>query len=552
MNCPKPSLLLVLLHLLFPSWAHAITLPQDPPAVSSYSPIGPVWKVSDAFGPRYPPSAASSRFHAGLDLNQDSGNNDLGVMLKAREGGDIDSIQYAGIRSITISGASGDLSYLHIFDDGGLPRDMANDNVLAAGYSNVRLTYVNYNDGTAYKCGAIRFFALVDGVEQIQKLLTASECSNATFTFKGKTVSAETHVEPENTENRNDDIAPLGTSGGVQAHLHLSRDKGQDNVQDIVNPLFYTSDEDQGLIANAPGQFTVELNNTVFTPTTLAAMTNGPGFALKVTEYSMVPVLDKVKVQVPVDGGGWKTTNFSFGGKSNQGPVNTANAYILIDLNLDTGSQIPAVKPINWTGSGTAREMWFFVPHATGDFATLPSGREQNLKVTITKIDDTVVTKTVPFTVECLGNTVMWNVQEWQQCGSRGSHPTMGWAAAGTYCADLIEGGHDDWVLPTIDQLRGLIMCSNGTQVAGGYAMGGGNTAYRTEEHPTSCFDGNSVPFFSPTIDQAFSSGRSLYWSSTTYTDHPDRGWFVNFDTGTVNNTGTYNNFYARCVRGGP
>jgi len=61
--------------------------------------------------------------------------------------------------------------------------------------------------------------------------------------------------------------------------------------------------------------------------------------------------------------------------------------------------------------------------------------------------------------------TVLWKGLEWQKSGSQ---TDMNWDAANAYCTNLTEGGYDDWDLPSINTLKSLIVCSNGTQVTFG------------------------------------------------------------------------------------
>lgn len=95
------------------------------------------------------------------------------------------------------------------------------------------------------------------------------------------------------------------------------------------------------------------------------------------------------------------------------------------------------------------------------------------------------------------------------------------WDAAGQYCADLDLGGHNDWRLPRIDELKTIV-------------------------------DFSRRP---PTIDPVFDvrTDSDFYWSSSTHANTLDDAWGVTFSNGLMyayRKTGNYH--YLRCVRGGP
>lgn len=113
---------------------------------------------------------------------------------------------------------------------------------------------------------------------------------------------------------------------------------------------------------------------------------------------------------------------------------------------------------------------------------------------------------------------VQWGNYDWQRCGSK-SQKTFHDASA--YCQHLSEGGRTDWRLPTIQELRSLILCTNGNVVDGGYP---------DDQSVYSCFDGNSSGFRSPTISSDFTSEKIFYWSSTTSTDSLSRTWIWGVD----------------------
>jgi len=93
------------------------------------------------------------------------------------------------------------------------------------------------------------------------------------------------------------------------------------------------------------------------------------------------------------------------------------------------------------------------------------------------------------------------------------------WQNALGYCEGLSLGGHSDWKLPNIRELRSIVDFSR----------------------------------YYPAIDPVFSCRSGLYWSSSTYANYPTIAWSVDFYDGYVDAYGkTTSSFDVRCVRGGP
>ena len=96
---------------------------------------------------------------------------------------------------------------------------------------------------------------------------------------------------------------------------------------------------------------------------------------------------------------------------------------------------------------------------------------------------------------------------------------TMEWREAISHCEDDVSlGGHDDWRLPNINELKTIIDRS------------------RT----------------SPAIVSAFEhTSSSVYWSSTTLENRHDNAWGVGFYGSYVGRGTKDNDLYVRCVRDG-
>jgi hypothetical protein len=92
------------------------------------------------------------------------------------------------------------------------------------------------------------------------------------------------------------------------------------------------------------------------------------------------------------------------------------------------------------------------------------------------------------------------------------------WNSAETYAETLTLGGHSDWRLPDIDELKSI----------------------------------RDLNQLNPSINSAAfpNTNSSYYW--TSYIDHensPSNAWYVNFHRGYINYLSKTSKFYVRCVR---
>jgi hypothetical protein len=131
-----------------------------------------------------------------------------------------------------------------------------------------------------------------------------------------------------------------------------------------------------------------------------------------------------------------------------------------------------------------------------------------------------------------INTPVQWKGREWQRSGDGKQYS---WEDAKAYCQNLDLGGFTDWALPTKDELKSLVYCSNGTIIL-----------YDFPRNPWNCVYGGG-DFVSPTIDESFSSHPDNYWSSTP--KRTDAAWRVNFHRGGCGSANRLERSYVRCVR---
>ena len=109
---------------------------------------------------------------------------------------------------------------------------------------------------------------------------------------------------------------------------------------------------------------------------------------------------------------------------------------------------------------------------------------------------------------------------QWQQASAP---DTYRWQEALTYCSNLELGTHDDWRLPTVQELSTLV--DSGIPDPG----------------PTV-----NIDYFPDTIGSAFSD----YWAADADANNPNYAWIVHFSDGSVKSIGKMNSLNVRAVRG--
>ena len=124
----------------------------------------------------------------------------------------------------------------------------------------------------------------------------------------------------------------------------------------------------------------------------------------------------------------------------------------------------------------------------------------------------------------------------------------MSWDEAKQYCENLDEGGHNDWRLPNIDELRTLIKNHSGTQSGGSCPISEKAEKLSFSRDWTEDCRGRNGSNVSELGDTAF-----WFWSSSVESENSINRWVVKYD-GSVESIyegrDDYSDLpYVRCVR---
>ncbi|CAA6821927.1 MAG: TIR protein [uncultured Thiotrichaceae bacterium] len=124
-------------------------------------------------------------------------------------------------------------------------------------------------------------------------------------------------------------------------------------------------------------------------------------------------------------------------------------------------------------------------------------------------------------------------------CG-QGKAKKFTWDYAMKQFENVEFAGYRDWRMPTREELRSLVYCSNG--VSQEEAWDGGCDGKNDDQGK----------YDRPTIDQSvFPRTQTWYWSSSPYASSSNGAWIVGFNYGGGHWYNKGNNFYVRLVRSG-
>jgi hypothetical protein len=128
----------------------------------------------------------------------------------------------------------------------------------------------------------------------------------------------------------------------------------------------------------------------------------------------------------------------------------------------------------------------------------------------------------------------------------------MTWDDGIIHCNGLSLGGHTDWRLPSISELRSLVRGNTATETNG--ACGVTDDCARLD-----CWNDRCEAYCwqqDPGVhgcywDQALTGKCDFYWSSSAPILYPDTwdAWLIDFSVGAVYVFTKVNNSYVRCVR---
>jgi hypothetical protein len=125
------------------------------------------------------------------------------------------------------------------------------------------------------------------------------------------------------------------------------------------------------------------------------------------------------------------------------------------------------------------------------------------------------------------------------------------WNEAKSYCDSLSLGGHSDWHLPTIGELRALIRGCPATEAGGSCNIAEDDClAWSCRDGSCSeCESGDGPGEEGMCWPDEVEGDCYWYWSSSPVQDGAHLAWIVHFGSGYVDDAGVSHDMRVRCVR---
>ena len=126
----------------------------------------------------------------------------------------------------------------------------------------------------------------------------------------------------------------------------------------------------------------------------------------------------------------------------------------------------------------------------------------------------------------------------------------MNWPKAIDYCRNLNEGGHSDWRLPDIDELRTLIKNCPKTETGGECRVSEKNgclheKCWKAPYGSCYCEINSDFGYYSKLGEE------NILWSYSTDSFVTSEAWCVDFERGSLGSGNKLSQHHVRCVRGG-
>ena len=102
----------------------------------------------------------------------------------------------------------------------------------------------------------------------------------------------------------------------------------------------------------------------------------------------------------------------------------------------------------------------------------------------------------------------------------------MNWMMAVDYCQNLQEGGHSDWRLPKISELRTIIQSCSGAESDGSCRIGDNCLFEKCWSESCYCYGKSGSSNYS----KLGGSKETVLWSSSIQTDDGEKAWHLYFD----------------------